>query len=121
MNLLLKNATVFWENEFRNVDILVKDGFIFDMAQQIAAVPNVLVLDCGNYHVFPGFTDVHVHLREPGFSYKETIQTGTLAAAHGGYTSVCSMPNVKPVPDSMEHLQLQLDQIARQAVVRVYP
>lgn len=121
MNLLLKNATVFWENEFRNVDILVKDGFIFDIAQQIAAVPNALVLDCGNYHVFPGFTDVHVHLREPGFSYKETIQTGTLAAAHGGYTSVCSMPNVKPVPDSMEHLQLQLDQIARQAVVRVYP
>lgn len=73
------------------------------------------------YIVFPGFCDVHVHLREPGFSYKETIATGTLAAAHGGYTAVCAMPNLSPVPDSAEHLAPELDIIKRGAVVAVYP
>ncbi|MGI6264236.1 MAG: dihydroorotase [Acutalibacteraceae bacterium] len=71
--------------------------------------------------VFPGFCDVHVHLREPGFSYKETIATGTAAAARGGYTAVCTMPNLDPVPDSVPHLQPQLDAIRRDAAVRVYP
>lgn len=73
------------------------------------------------YIVFPGFCDVHVHFRQPGFSYKETILTGTQAAAHGGYTAVCTMPNLDPVPDSVEHLQEQLDIIRRDAVIRVYP
>lgn len=71
--------------------------------------------------IFPGFADVHVHLREPGFSYKETIRTGTDAAAHGGYTDVCSMPNLKPVPDSSVHLAHQLDIIDSTAVIRVHP
>ena len=71
--------------------------------------------------IFPGFVDVHVHLREPGFSYKETVRTGTLAAARGGYTAVCPMPNLSPVPDSPEHLAPQLEAIARDAVVRVLP
>ena len=73
------------------------------------------------YFIFPGFVDVHVHLREPGFFYKETIKTGTEASAHGGYTAVCSMPNLNPVPDSVENLKLQLDAIKKDAVIDVYP
>ncbi len=77
--------------------------------------------DSSEYVIFPGFCDVHVHLREPGFSYKETIASGTLACAHGGYTAVCSMPNLNPVPDSLEHLQQQLRLIEDSACIRVFP
>ena len=87
--------------------------------------------DCGDivsslprdreYTVFPGFADVHVHLREPGFSYKETISSGTLACARGGYTAVCAMPNLNPVPDTDEHLKVQEDIIAKDACIHVYP
>lgn len=73
------------------------------------------------YAVMPGLCDVHVHLREPGFSYKETMRTGTLAALHGGYTDVCSMPNLNPVPDCAENLKIQLDIIKKDACVRVHP
>ena len=73
------------------------------------------------YVVFPGFCDVHVHFREPGFSYKETMKTGSCAAARGGYTAVCTMPNLNPVPDNREHLQKQLDLIRKDAVIHVYP
>ncbi len=73
------------------------------------------------YVVLPGFCDVHVHFREPGFSYKETIATGSLASARGGYTAVCTMPNLNPVPDSCEHLAQQLKLIEEGAVIRVYP
>ena len=73
------------------------------------------------YSVFPGFCDVHVHFREPGFSYKETIKSGSLAAAHGGYTAVCTMPNLNPVPDSAQNLKLQTDIIKRDALIAVYP
>ena len=71
--------------------------------------------------IFPGFCDVHVHFREPGFSYKETIRTGTMAAAHGGYTAVCTMPNLNPVPDSLPHLNEQLEIIKKDALIHVYP
>ncbi len=74
-----------------------------------------------DYTVFPGFCDVHVHFREPGFSYKETILSGSSAAAHGGYTAACSMPNLSPVPDSMENLKPQIEAIKRDAKIRVYP
>ena len=74
-----------------------------------------------SYVVFPGFCDVHVHFREPGFSYKETIKTGSLAAARGGYTAVCTMPNLNPVPDCREHLQKQLSIIETDACIHVYP
>ena len=73
------------------------------------------------YFFFPGFCDVHVHFREPGFSYKETIATGSMAAARGGYTAVCTMPNLNPVPDSKAHLQMQLDLIEEQSCIHVYP
>ena len=71
--------------------------------------------------IFPGFCDVHVHFREPGFSYKETVKTGCASAARGGYTAVCTMPNLKPVPDSVAHLKEQRDIIARDATIDVYP
>ncbi len=99
-----------------------------------AAVPSLLqwVSECFStpafsafndprFTVFPGFCDVHVHFREPGFSYKETIASGCRAAAHGGYTAVCTMPNLNPVPDSAAHLQAQLDPIRTDATVAVYP
>ena len=78
-------------------------------------------VDFSSIVVFPGFCDVHVHFREPGFSYKEDMATGTLAAARGGYTAVCTMPNLTPVPDSPEHLKPQLDAIREKALIHVYP
>ncbi len=75
----------------------------------------------GKYTVFPGFADVHVHLREPGFSYKETIYTGSRAAAHGGYTTVCTMPNLSPFPDTLENLKVQLDIINKDSAIRIIP
>ena len=80
----------------------------------------LLPFNSPEYCVFPGFCDVHVHFREPGFSYKETMETGSKASARGGYTAVCTMPNLKPVPDSVENLQKQLDLTAN-AVIYVYP
>ena len=77
--------------------------------------------DSDKYSVFPGFCDVHVHFREPGFSYKETILTGSMAAARGGYTAVCTMPNLNPIPDSKENLSKQLDIIKADGKINVYP
>ena len=79
------------------------------------------VFNSTNYHIFPGCCDVHVHFREPGFSYKETITSGSMAAARGGYTAVCTMPNLNPVPDSVEHLKQQLNLIDDGACIHVYP
>ena len=81
----------------------------------------ISVFDDPRYIVFPGFCDVHVHFREPGFSYKETMATGSAAAAYGGYTAVCTMPNLNPVPDSLPHLQEQLALIEAGACIRVLP
>ena len=78
-------------------------------------------LNSSKYAVFPGFCDVHVHFREPGFSYKETIVSGSRASARGGYTAVCTMPNLNPVPDSLENLQQQLQLIQDGACIHVYP
>ena len=83
--------------------------------------PEFSAFNSPEYAVFPGFCDVHVHFREPGFSYKETIASGSLASARGGYTAACTMPNLNPVPDSIEHLQQQLDLIENSACIHVYP
>ena len=96
-------------------DIAVSDGKV------VSVTPAKAPLADRPLYCMPGFTDVHVHLREPGFSYKETIASGTRAAARGGYTRVCAMPNLRPVPDSPEHLRAQLDIIARDAVIDVRP
>ena len=79
------------------------------------------VFDSDKYSLFPGFCDVHVHFREPGFCYKETMRTGSMASAAGGYTAVCTMPNLDPVPDSVENLQVQLKAIEKDACIHVYP
>ena len=121
MKQLIKNATAFYNSQFIKKDILICDGIIADISDSLAPECADFIYDFENCYVFPGFTDVHVHLREPGFSYKETIKTGTIASARGGYTSVCSMPNLKPVPDSVEHLQEQIDIINKDAVINVYP
>ena len=121
MKQLIKNATVFYDSQFTRKDILINNGIIADISDSLASECADVVYDFENCYVFPGFTDVHVHLREPGFSYKETIKTGTMASARGGYTSVCSMPNLNPVPDSVEHLQEQIDIINKDAVINVYP
>ena len=94
------------------------DGIVSSGASVVEAVA---LLENREYVVFPGFCDVHVHFREPGFSYKETIESGSKASAAGGYTAVCTMPNLNPVPDSVEHLNIQRELIAQQAVIHVYP
>ena len=91
------------------------DGIGASVSSQLSA------FDSPDYAVFPGFCDVHVHFREPGFSYKETIATGSLASARGGYTAVCTMPNLNPVPDSLEHLNIQRRLIEESACIHVYP
>lgn len=121
MTELIKGAKVFLNSCFLNKDILISDGIIADIADSIGSECANTVYNYNNYYVFPGFTDVHVHLREPGFSYKETVRTGTLAAAHGGFTTVCAMPNLDPVPDSPQNLKLQLDIIRDSAVINVFP
>ena len=80
-----------------------------------------LFIDSSKYFIFPGFADLHVHFREPGFSYKETIKTGSEASAHAGYTTVCTMPNLNPVPDTLENLNAQLDIIKRDSKIRILP
>ena len=92
-----------------------------DGGKIVSVLPAEGPLSDSPIYALPGFTDVHVHLREPGFSYKETIATGTRAAARGGYTALCAMPNLDPTPDSAAHLQAQLDIIARDAVIDVRP
>ena len=85
------------------------------------ALSGTTVFGNDNIVVFPGFCDVHVHFREPGFSYKETVKTGSLSAANGGYTDVCTMPNLKPAPDTVENLTAQLDIIKNDAKIGVHP
>lgn len=116
MKNLFKAKKVYHNAEFSSLPLAVEDGIIVSRD-----IDNADVIDFNNCYIFPGFADVHVHLREPGFSYKETIKTGTLASAHGGYTAVCSMPNLNPVPDSKENLQKQLDIIENDACIAVYP
>ncbi|MGN0173681.1 MAG: dihydroorotase [Acutalibacteraceae bacterium] len=121
MNYILKNARIFTFEHFKKANIFIRDGLVFDISEDSCFYDDAIVVDCDKYCIFPGLVDVHIHLREPGFLYKETIKSGTLAAAHGGYTTVCSMPNLKPVPDSFENLKVQLDIINKDANVKVIP
>ena len=120
MNLFLKNAKIFKGGMFVTSDFFVIDGIL----ASANTMPKDICFDfsvCEDCYILPGFCDVHVHFREPGFSYKETIKSGSLAAARGGYTAVCTMPNLMPVPDSVKNLKMQLDIIERDAVINVYP
>lgn len=120
MSLLLTGGTVFQSGSFRQMDVAMDQGRIVSVSPSLPK-EGFSVIECSDLLIVPGFVDVHVHLREPGFSYKETVFSGTSAAAAGGYTAVCAMPNLKPVPDSREHLEAQLAVIRRDAKVRVYP
>lgn len=121
MNCVFKNARVFVGDSFLNLDLLADDGKLILNESSTVYSHEIPVIDCTGKFIFPGFADVHVHLREPGFFYKETIFSGTMAAAHGGFTDICAMPNLAPVPDSREHLAEELSIIERDAQVRVWP
>lgn len=121
MRTLIKNALVYTGSKFKKTDVLIEDSVIHSLGIAIPKNGVDRVFDFNNCFLFPGFVDVHVHLREPGFSYKETIKTGTMAAAKAGYTAVCPMPNLDPVPDCTANLQKELDIIDRDAVIDVFP
>ncbi|MEG0498742.1 MAG: dihydroorotase [Alistipes sp.] len=118
MKTIYRNAKVWRNGCFEQTDVTVEGECILAVGVTDAVGT---VVDLRGRCLVPGLVDVHVHLREPGFAHKETIATGSAAAAHGGYTTVCPMPNLTPAPDSVEHLQVELDAIARDAAVRVIP
>ena len=118
---VIKGCDVFIDGRFVSSDVEVSGGIVSRVEPGIVPENGVPVFNFNNCRVVPGLVDVHVHLREPGFSYKETMATGTAAAARGGYTAVCAMPNLNPVPDSAEHLAAELEAIRRGALIGVYP
>ena len=119
MNFLLTNGTVYAGGKLVKTDLAIIKGQVsFSIPKDTSSFARI---NCLNKFIFPGFVDAHVHLREPGFSYKETIKTGTMAGASAGYSALFSMPNLKPVPDSEENLKVQTDIIEKDAVISVYP
>lgn len=122
MRYLLQNAQLLSSGGvFRAADVLLSGGRIVSIGDRISCHADAVSIDLHKAVLFPGFVDVHVHLREPGFSYKETIRTGTLAAAHGGFAHVAAMPNLDPVPDCAAALDLQRAIIEKDALVHVHP
>ena len=119
--ILLKGGTVVSEGVSRKADVLVADGKIAAIGEALVADEQTEVFDAEGCIVTYGLADVHVHLREPGYSVKETIATGTRACAHGGVTTVCSMPNLQPAPDAPETIAVQQQMIDEQAVIEVLP
>ncbi len=119
MRYVIKNSTVLTEKGFVKTDLFVDNGIVVSIGG--GTYSDATVFDFNNCYILPGFADVHVHLREPGFSYKETIKTGTKACARGGYTDVCTMPNLNPVPDSIENIKVQLELIKKDACIGVHP
>ena len=122
MRYLLQNAQLHSSGGvFRAADVLLSGGRIVSIGDRISCPADAVSIDLHKAVLFPGFVDVHVHLREPGFSYKETIRTGTLAAAHGGFAHVAAMPNLDPVPDCAAALAVQRAIIEKDALVHVHP
>ena len=122
MRMLLQNGRVFLDGELRQKDLGISgEGIsIFDKGPQGSASYD-RIIDCKDQVILPGFADVHVHFREPGFSYKEKIQTGAMAGARGGYTAVCTMPNLNPPPATLETLMQQLEIIERDSCIHIVP
>lgn len=119
--IVLKGGRVFSGGKSFEADVVVCGDRIAEVTPEAAILPGDKVVDCRGRWVTAGLVDLHVHLREPGFSSKETIATGTAAAAHGGFTTVCAMPNLEPAPDSLENLRRETEIIERDAVVKVLP
>lgn len=107
MTTLIKDALCYTGAKFEKQDVLIKDNTIVSIGISISSNGVDKVFQAQGKYLIPGFVDVHVHLREPGFSYKETVKSGTLAAAKGGYTAVCPMPNINPVPDCVENISVE--------------
>lgn len=121
MDIFVKNGLIWNGTELIEGNVLVIDGIISAVGADVTPTEGCREIDAAGAAVLPGLVDVHVHLREPGYSYKETIADGTRAAAHGGFTTVCPMPNLNPAPDSPEHLKAELDIIGRDACIEVKP
>ena len=121
MDFVIKGCRVYNGGAFSAADVFVRGGSVLRIGRDIVPGSDIPVFEFDNCFLFPGLIDVHVHLREPGFSYKETMESGTLAAARGGFTTVCAMPNLNPVPDSLEHLNAEIEAIRRGALIRVLP
>ena len=119
--VLIQNAKMLEAGTLKQVDVLIQEGKIKSIATQIEPQSEMQIIDAKGHFLSPGFIDVHVHLREPGGEHKETIETGTKAAARGGFTTVCPMPNTKPVPDSVENMRHLKQLIDENAQVRVLP
>ncbi len=120
MSILLKNGFILEDDKSVYKDILIDDGKIVQIEPSIP-IDNHEIYDCQGLFVSPGFIDMHVHLREPGYSNKETIHTGTMAGAKGGYTLVCAMPNTNPIPDNIDTLDEILKIIEQKALIKVLP
>ena len=120
MDAVLRGVTLYTKQTLVEGDLMIRQGKLFPLLSP-TETNDLPVVSLSGKVVIPGFADIHVHLREPGFSYKETILTGTRAAARGGYTDLCAMPNLNPPPDSMDHLAEELEIIGRDARVRVKP
>ncbi len=121
MKFLLTGAKVYQDGKMKALDIAVENDRIIGINAGINEAGFDAVFHVDGKVIVPAFVDVHVHLREPGFTHKENIASGTLAAARGGYSAVCAMPNLKPAPDSVEHIAVQQKAIDETAVIRVYP
>lgn len=121
MKILLKNAMIFTNGKFIKSDLEITNEIITNISTNIESKDFDAVYDLNNMYLLPGLIDVHTHLREPGFIYKETILTGSMAGAKGGYTSICAMPNLNPTPDSLENLKPELEAIKKDAKIHVYP
>ena len=123
MSFLMQNGEVLYRGKVRKMDVLVDDLGRVTAADQIDLTAEDVdeVIDASSLLIAPGLIDPHVHLREPGFEYKETIASGTTAAAKGGYTTIMAMPNLNPVPDTLEHLKVQQDRIRYNAKIQVIP
>ena len=117
----IRGCGVLLDGAFVPADVVVSEGVVSAILPPRSPAQGIPVFEYPNCLLIPGLVDVHVHLREPGFSYKETIRTGTTAAARGGYTTVCPMPNLNPVPDSAAHLAAELEAIRKDALIRVLP
>lgn len=120
--MTLEGANIYKNGGFEKADFEIESS-VFDNFAHLDGI-GVFLNNCKslkNLYIFPGFIDVHVHLREPGFFYKESIKTGSAAAAKGGYTTVCAMPNLNPVPDSLKNLNEEIDIIKRDAAINVLP